>query len=46
MKKSEFLTMVLEEANHLREHATQEEKGNLDFDNLNMSIKNYVFMVK
>ena len=32
--KTQFLDMVLDEANHLRKHATDEEKGRLDFDNL------------
>ena len=37
MKKTEFLQMVLQEADHLREHATDEEKGKLDFSQLEVS---------
>lgn len=36
MKKQEFLNMVLVEADHLRKHATDEEKGRLDFDSLDI----------
>lgn len=37
MKKTEFLQMVLQEADHLREHATDEEKGKLDFSKLQIT---------
>jgi len=34
MRRKEFLDMVLEEATHLRNNATDEEKSNLDFSTL------------
>ena len=39
--KKDFHQMVLEEANHLRKHATDEEKSNLDFDNLDILSPRY-----
>jgi hypothetical protein len=33
MKRKEFNEMVSKEINHLRTHATDEEKGRLDFEN-------------
>lgn len=35
--KKDFYQMVIEEAQHLREHATDEEKSKLDFDKLRVS---------